>query len=78
MPLDRAAVAHIATLARIKVPEGELVRMAKELDGILHWVEQLKEDGFAQAAVYDRPACTTTAAVRSGALRTTAASSWAG
>jgi len=43
MPLDRAAVAHIATLARIKVPEGELDAMAKELDGILHWVEQLKE-----------------------------------
>jgi aspartyl-tRNA(Asn)/glutamyl-tRNA(Gln) amidotransferase subunit C len=43
MPLDRAAVAHIATLARIKVPESELGAMAKELDGILHWVEQLKE-----------------------------------
>ena len=43
MPLDRAAVAHIAMLARIKVPEGELDAMAKELDGILHWVEQLKE-----------------------------------
>ena len=43
MPLDRAAVAHIATLARIKVPENELEAMAKELDGILHWVEQLKE-----------------------------------
>ena len=43
MPLDRAAVAHIATLARIKVPESELDAIAKELDGILHWVEQLKE-----------------------------------
>ena len=43
MPLDRAAVAHIATLARIKVPESDLDAMAKELDGILHWVEQLKE-----------------------------------
>ena len=43
MPLDRAAVAHIATLARIKVPENELDAMVKELDGILHWVEQLKE-----------------------------------
>jgi len=43
MPLDRAAVAHIAMLARIKVPQGELDAMAKELDGILHWVEQLKE-----------------------------------
>jgi aspartyl-tRNA(Asn)/glutamyl-tRNA(Gln) amidotransferase subunit C len=43
MPLDRDAVRHIATLARIKVPDGELDAMAKELDGILHWVEQLKE-----------------------------------
>jgi aspartyl-tRNA(Asn)/glutamyl-tRNA(Gln) amidotransferase subunit C len=43
MPLDRAAVAHIATLARIKVPEIELDAIARELDGILHWVEQLKE-----------------------------------
>jgi aspartyl-tRNA(Asn)/glutamyl-tRNA(Gln) amidotransferase subunit C len=43
MPLDRDAVRHIATLARIKVPEGELDPMAKELDNILHWVEQLQE-----------------------------------
>lgn len=43
MPLDRAAVAHIATLARIKVPESGLDAMARELDTILHWVEQLNE-----------------------------------
>jgi aspartyl-tRNA(Asn)/glutamyl-tRNA(Gln) amidotransferase subunit C len=43
MPLDRKAVAHIATLARIKVPESELDAMARELDGILHWIEQLQE-----------------------------------
>jgi len=43
MPLDRDAVRHIATLARIKVAEADLDAMAKELDGILHWVEQLKE-----------------------------------
>mgnify|MGYP002397862297 CR=1 FL=1 len=48
MPLDRAAVAHYATRARIKVPEGERDAMAKELDGILHWVEQLKEVDTAQ------------------------------
>jgi aspartyl-tRNA(Asn)/glutamyl-tRNA(Gln) amidotransferase subunit C len=43
MPLDRKAVAHIATLARIKVPESELDSMVKELDAIIHWVEQLGE-----------------------------------
>ena len=43
MPLDRAAVAHIAMLARIKLPDSGLDAMAKELDTILHWVEQLNE-----------------------------------
>jgi aspartyl-tRNA(Asn)/glutamyl-tRNA(Gln) amidotransferase subunit C len=43
MPLDRAAVAHIATLARIKLPADGLDAMARELDTILHWVEQLDE-----------------------------------
>ncbi len=43
MPLDRKTVAHIATLARIKVPESDLDAMAKELDTIIHWVEQLGE-----------------------------------
>jgi aspartyl-tRNA(Asn)/glutamyl-tRNA(Gln) amidotransferase subunit C len=43
MPLDRAAVAHIATLARIKVPEENLDGLARELDNLLHWVEQLNE-----------------------------------
>jgi aspartyl-tRNA(Asn)/glutamyl-tRNA(Gln) amidotransferase subunit C len=43
MPLDRAAVAHIATLARIKVPEENLDALVRELDNLLHWVEQLNE-----------------------------------
>ena len=43
MPLDRKAVAHIATLARIRVPEADLDALAGELDQILHWVEQLGE-----------------------------------
>jgi aspartyl-tRNA(Asn)/glutamyl-tRNA(Gln) amidotransferase subunit C len=43
MPLDRKAVAHIATLARIRVPEADLDAIAHELDQILHWVEQLGE-----------------------------------
>jgi aspartyl-tRNA(Asn)/glutamyl-tRNA(Gln) amidotransferase subunit C len=36
-------VRHIATLARIKLPESDLEAMVRELDGILLWVEQLKE-----------------------------------
>jgi aspartyl-tRNA(Asn)/glutamyl-tRNA(Gln) amidotransferase subunit C len=43
MPLDRKAVAHIATLARIRVADEDLDALAGELDQILHWVEQLGE-----------------------------------
>ncbi|HYL32045.1 MAG TPA: Asp-tRNA(Asn)/Glu-tRNA(Gln) amidotransferase subunit GatC [Stellaceae bacterium] len=41
MPLDKATVARIAALARIKVPEAELAGLAGELSKILTWVEQL-------------------------------------
>lgn len=43
MALDKATVARIATLARIRLAEAELEPMAAELQGILDWVEQLKE-----------------------------------
>ena len=43
MPLDEAAVAHIATLARIRLAEAELEPLAGELSHILDWVEQLNE-----------------------------------
>jgi aspartyl-tRNA(Asn)/glutamyl-tRNA(Gln) amidotransferase subunit C len=43
MALDKATVAKIATLARIKVPEAELETLAGELTHILTWVEQLGE-----------------------------------
>ena len=43
MALDKAAVAHIATLARIKVPEAELETLTGQLQQILAWVEQLGE-----------------------------------
>ena len=43
MALDRATVAHIATLARIRLPEAELDPLAAELSQILDWVEQLNE-----------------------------------
>ena len=43
MALDRATVARIATLARIKLPEAELEPLANELSRILTWMEQLNE-----------------------------------
>jgi aspartyl-tRNA(Asn)/glutamyl-tRNA(Gln) amidotransferase subunit C len=41
--LDKATVARIATLARIRLSEAELEPLAAELSGILNWVEQLQE-----------------------------------
>jgi aspartyl-tRNA(Asn)/glutamyl-tRNA(Gln) amidotransferase subunit C len=41
MALDKATVARIATLARIRVADDELEPLAAELSGILDWVEQL-------------------------------------
>ena len=43
MALDKATVARIATLARIKVPEAEQAHLAGELSQILSWIEQLNE-----------------------------------
>jgi len=43
MALDKATVAHIATLARIKLPESEQDKIAGELSHILTWIEQLGE-----------------------------------
>jgi len=50
MSLDKATVARVATLARIKVPEADLDKMAGELQAIMTWIEQLDEvttDGVA-------------------------------
>jgi aspartyl-tRNA(Asn)/glutamyl-tRNA(Gln) amidotransferase subunit C len=50
MSLDRETVRRIAYLARIRVDEDRLDKIAGELDGILDWVEQLSEvdtDGVA-------------------------------
>lgn len=41
MSLDKATVARIAALARIRVPEDELDGLAQELSNILGWIEQL-------------------------------------
>ncbi len=43
MALDKATVARIATLARIRLSEAELEPLAAELSHILTWVEQLNE-----------------------------------
>jgi aspartyl-tRNA(Asn)/glutamyl-tRNA(Gln) amidotransferase subunit C len=43
MALDKATVAHIAALARIRISEDELAPLAGELSHILDWVEQLNE-----------------------------------
>jgi aspartyl-tRNA(Asn)/glutamyl-tRNA(Gln) amidotransferase subunit C len=43
MSLDRATVAKIARLARIRVPEEDRDRIAAELSTILAFVEQLGE-----------------------------------
>jgi aspartyl-tRNA(Asn)/glutamyl-tRNA(Gln) amidotransferase subunit C len=43
MSLDKEAVARIARLARLKVPDDELAPLAGELSGILAWIEQLNE-----------------------------------
>ena len=50
MALDKAAVAHIAALARIRLTEAELDPLAAELSQILAWVEQLSEVDTADVA----------------------------
>jgi aspartyl-tRNA(Asn)/glutamyl-tRNA(Gln) amidotransferase subunit C len=58
MPVDKATVRRIAHLARIAVAEAELEGLAKELNGILAWVEQLDEVDTANvepmASVHDQ------------------------
>ena len=43
MSVDKATVAKIASLARIKVSDHEVEAMVPELNQILAWVEQLGE-----------------------------------
>ncbi len=43
MALDKATVARIAILARIKLPRSEQEHLARELSAILGWIEQLAE-----------------------------------
>ncbi|HEY6771203.1 MAG TPA: Asp-tRNA(Asn)/Glu-tRNA(Gln) amidotransferase subunit GatC [Solirubrobacterales bacterium] len=41
--IDREQVEHVATLARLKLTEEELERMAGELSGILEHVDRISE-----------------------------------
>jgi aspartyl-tRNA(Asn)/glutamyl-tRNA(Gln) amidotransferase subunit C len=43
MSIDAATVRKVARLARIAEPEERLEPLAKELSGILAWIEQLDE-----------------------------------
>ncbi len=40
--IDREQVLHVAKLARLRLDEGEVDRMAKELSGILEHVERIQ------------------------------------
>ena len=42
MSLDTATVRRIASLARIRLEDGDVARMQNELNGILGWIEQLQ------------------------------------
>ena len=43
MSIDAATVRKVARLARIAEPEEKLEQLAKELNGIISWIEQLGE-----------------------------------
>ena len=43
MSIDAATVRKVARLARIAEPEERLEPLARELSGILNWIEQLDE-----------------------------------
>ena len=43
MSVDQATVRRVAKLARIKVKEENVERLAGELNSILHWIEQISD-----------------------------------
>ena len=43
MAVDEATVRRIARLARIRVEDADVPKLAGELNSILHWIEQLDE-----------------------------------
>ena len=54
MAIDAATVRRVAKLARIREPEERLQPLARELSGIMGWIEQLNEvdtDGGDEYAI---------------------------
>lgn len=43
MSVDVETVARIARLARLRIEPEKMEPLARELDGILHWIEQLQD-----------------------------------
>jgi aspartyl-tRNA(Asn)/glutamyl-tRNA(Gln) amidotransferase subunit C len=43
MAIDASTVRKVARLARIAIPESGLEHMAREIDGIMSWIDQLAE-----------------------------------
>ena len=43
MTIDAATVRKVARLARLATPEDRVEQLAKELNGIMSWIEQLDE-----------------------------------
>lgn len=43
MSIDEKTVRNVAKLARLALPEERVAPMAKELNGIMAWIEQLNE-----------------------------------
>jgi aspartyl-tRNA(Asn)/glutamyl-tRNA(Gln) amidotransferase subunit C len=50
MALDKAGVAHVAALARIRLGDDEIEPLTRDLSQILAWVEQLNELDTAEVA----------------------------
>src|SRR6266566_4180868 len=69
MALDKAAVAHIAALARIRLDDSELEPLAAELSHILGWVEQLAEVDTSDVAPMSSVAAMRSSATRRGQKR---------
>jgi len=73
MSVDAKTVRKIAHLARLEVAEERLAPLADELNGILHWIEQLGEvdiEGVApMASVEDVPTPTREDKITDGNIR---------
>jgi len=73
MSVDAKTVRKIAHLARLEVAEERLAPLADEMNGILHWIEQLNEvdvEGISpMASVEDVPTPVREDVVNDGNIR---------